>query len=440
MNFLELIKKRKSVRSFTDKNVPRELIEKVIESATYAPTNCNQQLFNFTVVEKAALRERLIKEAASNTLIRRAPVVIVVSYDGWNYKEAIQGGALAVGHMLLAASELGLGSLPMNSYGADSKIRKILNIPETQTICCFVVLGYPDRRAKEAFTVPRRDVKNVIHWGEFSSKRQISFQYDPEKWTKEDLINHQRFYCRKTFLGKEMDIMSVFERDLVHEELKSLKGQVLDLMSYDGAYLREFPENVSLTTLDLCRETAEYSKVAASLSNREVDSRVLGDKSTLKQSFDASTILYKLERVPAELRKELYETVSGDLYIISRKRNIFLSFYFFLIRMIFGPDIRKTGIYTFFGPYKPISLSATIGELRGAGFKDITWSGYFALPAFFEQVYQMALQYRASEGSSYLHRERRSDIISRLISFLLRLQGLKKVGRFGSVVVIKCHK
>ena len=371
-------------------------------------------------------------------MIRRAPVVIVVSYDGWNYKEAIQGGSIAAGHILLTAEALGLGALPMNSYGADSKIKKILGIPDNQAICCFVLLGFPDNRALKAAMVKRRDFKEVLHWNRFLPKKQIPFTYDPETWALDDLINHQRFYCRKTFLGKEMDIMSTLERDLVRRELAGIKGSALDLLSYDGAYLREFPKEIDLSTMDLCEETAEYTRSAAGFIPRQIDSAVFGRE--FSQSFISTTMIFKLERIPYQVRKRMYEIATGEFIIISRKKNLLLSLFFAAIKIIFGVDVRRTGIYTFFGPYKPISLSSTLNELKKAGFKDVQWKGYFAFPAFFEQAYQMFLQYRASEGSSYLHREKRTDVISRLINFIIRLQGMRSVGRLGSVVVIRCRR
>ncbi len=437
MELLDVVKTRKSVRSFLDKPVPRELIEKIIEVGTFAPTNCNQQLWNFTVVEDASTKVRLIKEAASSTLIRRAPVLIVVSYDGWNYKEALQGASLAVGHMLLAATEFGLGSLPMNSYGGDNGVKRILGIPESQTICCFILLGFPDEGAQTAPIVPRRDFREVIHWGNFGSKKQIPFSYNPDDWTKDDLVGHQKFYCRKTVLGKEMDIMSDLERELVRKELNSIQGRVADVLSYDGSYIREFPEGVEISTFDLCKETAQYTNVAAVAVKRKINTYVLGEA---KNTSPTSTLLFRMERIPVSVRSEVYRSVSGELIIIARKQNILLTPFFWTIRLKFGKDIRKTGIFNFFGPYKPICLSKIVNELKEAGFKDVEWHGYFIFPAFFEQIYQMFLQYIASEGSSYLHREKRSDMISRLINFILKIQGMRRFGFLGSVAVIRCKK
>lgn len=130
----------------------------------------------------------------------------------------------------------------------------------------------------------------------------------------------------------------------------------------------------------------------------------------------------------------------GTFLIIARKSNIFLSFFFFIIKRFFGKDVRKTGIYTFFGPYEPIGLHRTLRQIKESGFRDVSWSGYFIIPTFYEKAYQMLLQYIRSEGSSYLHREERRNVISRILSLVMKIQGLHKFGRLGSVVVIRCKK
>ena len=450
-SFFDLIAKRKSIRSFLSDVPSREIVTNIIQAGISAPTNCNQQLWDFIVVTNSDTKERLIKEAASNTLIRRAPIAIVITYDGWNYKEAIQGASLALGHMLLAAEELGVGALPMNSYGADSKIKSILGIPDSNTICCFMLIGYPDERAQRTTPVNRRPVNETIHWERFQTRNKAPYTYDPSDWTLDHLRMHQAYYSRKTFAGKEMDIMNSYERLVVKEILSKKSGPIADIFSYDGAYLREFPD-VPLTTIDTTPETANYTKAALALSTQEKNTptnHVVYDKNSkklLQSPLQTITLIYKLERTPFNLRehlfKQIYESLSdqGELIIVARKSNIFLWLYFFIIKTLFGNDIRKTGIYAFFGPYEPISRTRTLHELRRAGFTTITWFGLFPIPPFYEQAYQMFLQYRKSEGSSYLHREVRVNIITKIIGALLRIQGMTQYGIFGSTIVITFKK
>ena len=78
--FLNVLRSRQSIRKFKDKDVPNNLIERLIEDATYAPTNCNQQLWQFIIINKQTIKEKLVKEAYSNTNILKAPIIIVSTY------------------------------------------------------------------------------------------------------------------------------------------------------------------------------------------------------------------------------------------------------------------------------------------------------------------------------------------------------------------------
>ncbi len=442
-DFLEVVRTRKSVRSFLPNKVSRELVEKVLDVAVQAPTNCNQQLWNFIVIDDPEVRERIVKEAAGNTLFRRVQTLIVVTYDAWNYKEAIQGASLAVENILLAATYYGVSASPVNSYGADTKVKKVLGIPEYEAICCFITLGLPDEKAEKAPLVPRKDARTVTHWNKFEKKLRAPYTYDPNDWSLEELCLHQRHYCRKTSLGKEMDLAGSYERALARKVLKDKTGPFLDLMSYDGSYIKDFP-SAEVESIDLTQETSEYTlKVATPPKMVHVY-----DEHAEKFPSNPHTItfIYKAERLSDTILEKLltqaYKTLprGGEFIIVARRRTSLFSLFLSSLRLVFGKDVRKTGIYAFFGPYRPISVSEIINLARHASFKDISWHGYFAFPSFFEQLYQMIVQYIKSEGSSYLHRDRRQDFISRSIEKILAFQGFSRLGILGSVAVIQCRK
>ena len=450
MDFFDVLRSRRSIRRFSHRKVSPAFVKKVVEAGTFAPTNCNQQLWNFVVITDDGMKERLVLEAASSTIIRRAPVVVVVLYDGWSYKEAIQGASLALQNMLLTATYLGVGCLSMNSYGSDEKIKSILNIPENQTICCFMLLGYPEEEQKNAPRVPRRSVDEVLHRETFS--RRSSYQeynsYNPENWSLESLREFQKYYCRKTFLGKEMDIMHHFEKDIVRRSLKSLKGKVMDLFSYDGAYLDLFPETVHVSTLDLCAETSEYTMSAVKSKECLASFDSFGVYDENKDSFgifDAVSLLYKAERLPRNLLKYVFKqshnslTNNGGLLIVSRRNNIFFFAFYKFIKFLFGDDTRKTGVYAFFGPYHPLSVPIVKKDLVSAGFTNIQIRKYCVIPPFFEQAYQMYLQYKKSGGSTYLHRIPIMTPLTRFLGWLISVQGLRR-SMFGSIVVVRARK
>ena len=451
-DLIEVVKRRRSARRYLDKDVSNELIKKLIDAATWAPTTCNQQLWNFIIVKSKKTKERLITEAASSTLIGRAPVVIVITYEKSNYKESIQGATGAMQNLLLAATYYGLGSCPMNGFGNEKKIKEILGIPEDQLISCFVTIGYKDPKFYNNLSPPpRREIAKVLHFEKFAKKRNNIFSYNPDKWSIDDLKDYQRYYCRKTFLGKEMDIATREEKDAVAKFIGKIKGPVLDWFTYDGSYIKYFP-NEELSAVDLTDETSRYTREAVKMAKgQKFNANYLMYDSAFKElkkrnkKFRTITAIYKFERLSNKFKKNIindsYDLLDdeGEFIIIFRKKSILYRLFYYAIRFLFGDDVRKTGIYSFFGPYRPIHSRKFISMLKEAGFSKIKRECYFPFPTFFDQAFQMFLQYIKSGGTSYLHRLRNENFATKAISFLINIYGFRQT-RFGTVCVITARK
>lgn len=450
-DLMDVIRKRRSIRRYLEKDVDNSLINKVIEAAIWAPTSCNQQLWNFIIIKEKEVKDRLIKEAASTTLIGRAPVVIVITHEKSNYKEAIQAGTAAMQNLLLAATYYGLGTCSINSFGNEKRIKEILGIPDDQLIVCFVVLGYKDQKYyRNLDPPPRREISKLLHSGKFRKRRNNIFSYNPDKWTLEDLKDYQRYYCRKTFLGKEMDIMTKEEKDIAARFTGKIRGPVLDWFTYDGAYLSLFPGE-KLFAVDLTDETSKYTKEAAKRANKilDIDYLIYGSSfDRVKKSgkkFRTITSIYKFERLPKKflnaVLKDSYNLLSddGELVVIFRKKSVLYRLFYMVLRVLFGDDVRNTGIYAFFGPYRPINSKSFVRLLKRMGFKDVKKQCYFPFPTFFDQAYQMLLQYIKSGGTSYLHRLRREDFMTKVINFLINIYGYRQT-TFGTVCVVTAKK
>jgi len=116
---IDMIKNRRSVRSFKDDMPPREVLDQILEAGTYAATGMNRQSPIILAVTNRALRDRLsaINAQILNSMGRDgshdpfygAPVVLVVLADR-NVPTCIHDGSLVMGNLMLAASELGVGS------------------------------------------------------------------------------------------------------------------------------------------------------------------------------------------------------------------------------------------------------------------------------------------------------------------------------------------
>ena len=113
--FLKVLKKRKSVRSFNSEKMPsREMINQIIEAGTYAPTGRGKQSPVIVAVTNKKMRDRLSKVNAeilgtSSDPFYGAPVVLIVLADK-DIPTYIYDGSLVMGNRMNAAHALGLGS------------------------------------------------------------------------------------------------------------------------------------------------------------------------------------------------------------------------------------------------------------------------------------------------------------------------------------------
>ncbi|NLW60572.1 MAG: nitroreductase, partial [Firmicutes bacterium] len=116
MSFLELTKKRYSVRKYKDQPVEREKLLQVLEAARNAPSACNFQPWHFIVLTDETIKSK-VAETYPRDWFKKAPVVIVACGDhsvSWKRADGKDHCdvdlAIAVEHMALAAAELGLGT------------------------------------------------------------------------------------------------------------------------------------------------------------------------------------------------------------------------------------------------------------------------------------------------------------------------------------------
>ncbi len=173
--FLGIIEGRRSVRKYIERPVSDELIEKIIRAGTYAPSAGNRQPWEFIVVTRHDLQEK-IAEICGQMWMRSAPVFIVVcinmriasaSYGDRGEKlYGIQSTAAAIQNMLLAAESLGLNSCWVGSF-SEHEISIIVNSPEYLRPCAVITVGYGAERPK----APERfSLEHVCHKDVFGNK------------------------------------------------------------------------------------------------------------------------------------------------------------------------------------------------------------------------------------------------------------------------------
>lgn len=178
---LELLRGRRSIRKFEARAVPGELLSRLIEAASWAPSASNRQDWFFSVVTSSALKKKMaeavrarwnetveknrnlgfIEEvenyAAGFAGFEQAPAVIVVSALKANDLQkhmlgdsarAVSGSAasaaMAAQNLMLGAHALGLGSCCMTgALAAREELGALVGLDRRREIVCLVAVGYP---------------------------------------------------------------------------------------------------------------------------------------------------------------------------------------------------------------------------------------------------------------------------------------------------------
>lgn len=148
MSFLDLVKRRCSVRFYVDKSIEQEKLEYIFEAARFAPSACNFQPWLFIVITDKQSRFRL-KTVYDKKWFIEAPVIISVCYDrriSWKRRDEKDFGdidaAIALDHLTLAAAEQGLGTCWIGAFDA-AAARRQLKLPGYIEPVAFTPLGYP---------------------------------------------------------------------------------------------------------------------------------------------------------------------------------------------------------------------------------------------------------------------------------------------------------
>ena len=152
MDFIEIAKKRYSVRGYQDKKVEEEKLEKILEAAHVAPTAANLQPIRLIVVQS---REGLAKIGKGANLYG-APLAVIVCADhgkAWvrpfdKKQTADIDASILTDHMMLQATELGLGSVWICYFKPDVISREV-GLPDDLEPVNILAVGYSDEEAAD---------------------------------------------------------------------------------------------------------------------------------------------------------------------------------------------------------------------------------------------------------------------------------------------------
>ncbi len=143
---LDLIKKRRSIREYTDDPLSNEDVNALLEAAMAAPSADNLQPWEFIVVDDGAKRQALSRTHPWSKMCADAPVVFVVCAGERRSNHWVEDASAATENLLLEAASRDLGAVWVGVYpntGYEKHVRETLSIPSSLRVLCLIPVGHP---------------------------------------------------------------------------------------------------------------------------------------------------------------------------------------------------------------------------------------------------------------------------------------------------------
>ena len=166
LSLVDTVLGRRSIRRYEKKEIPDDVLRKILEAGRQAPSAANRQPLHFIVVNDDNIKKEFSK-GLFNRFIKDSPVTIVGcanTGDILTGKWSIVDTTIAFQTMVIAAWTMGVGSCWVGDFKED-RVKQLLKIPDTWKVVALVSFGYPAEQPK-----PRRkkSITELVGFNGFS--------------------------------------------------------------------------------------------------------------------------------------------------------------------------------------------------------------------------------------------------------------------------------
>jgi len=173
MDFKSVIRKRASIRDYSDKKIKIENIINIIEAGNLAPSPGNLSILKYIIIdEKEKIKK--ISEACAQEFIKDAPFLIIICsdlkqskiYEEKAEKYTKQHSGAVIENILLKITDLGLSSCWIGAF-SDLLVKRILNIPEDIEVEAIIPVAYSKKNIKQKI---KNSLDNIIYFNKWKNK------------------------------------------------------------------------------------------------------------------------------------------------------------------------------------------------------------------------------------------------------------------------------
>lgn len=165
MSFIDTVLSRRSIRRYEKQDIPKDVLDKILEAGRQAPSAGNKQPWHFIVLSDYDIKEKL-SHGKWNTFVKDSAITIVgCGYIGDEYgrKWSTVDISIALQNMVIAAWGLGIGSCWIGDF-KEAEVKSLLNIPEDRKVIALVTFGYP---AEKIESRQKKPIDEIVSYNKF---------------------------------------------------------------------------------------------------------------------------------------------------------------------------------------------------------------------------------------------------------------------------------
>ena len=170
MEFYDVIKTRRSIRSYKDAPIPEDAMSRVLEATQISPSGHNRQFWKFYIVEDSEVKRRVAEGCDGQMWIADTPAVsVAVGYNVPFSRGGYMGDmtfvmdvTIAFTHLVLAARAEGLGTCWIGAFSNDG-VKEAMGLPADENVVADTSIGYPDKGVFSENT-SRKALEEITEW------------------------------------------------------------------------------------------------------------------------------------------------------------------------------------------------------------------------------------------------------------------------------------
>jgi len=165
MSFIDIVLSRRSIRRYEKQDIPKDVLDKILEAGRQAPSAGNKQPWRFIVLTDYDIKEKL-SHGRWNTFVKDSVFTVVgCGYIGDEYgrKWSTVDTSIALQNMVIAAWGLGIGSCWIGDF-QEAEVKRLLNIPEDRKVIALVTFGYP---AEKIGSRQKKPIDEIVSYNKF---------------------------------------------------------------------------------------------------------------------------------------------------------------------------------------------------------------------------------------------------------------------------------